>query len=188
MFRELLAGAFVARQGFTPRYTPNIGGQTPDWHFMRGGAGEFIAEVRNFQSPAPIRAAQKRALDGDGVRTWCDWMPNNTDRLWQSMLTKAAKYKKIANATASPYVVIVHGAFTTFLMPDEVEACILGPDGLFAGYPEMSGVYNLYEKGDCRHDPNAGYRFDFYANPNATRPTPWLTNGVLPYRFPARPG
>ena len=50
----------------------------------------------------------------------------------------------------------------------------------------MSGVYHMYEKGDCRSDPAAGYRFGFYANPNATRPTPWLTNGVLPYRFPAR--
>jgi len=35
------------------------------------------------------------------------------------------------------------------------------------------------------NDPAAGFRFDFYPNPNATRPTPWLTNGILPYRLPA---
>jgi hypothetical protein len=88
MFRELLAGAFMARQGFTPRYTPVIMGQTPDWHFKREGVGEFIAEFRNFQSPEKIRDEQKRALEGDGVRTWCSWMPDNTDRLWKSMQSK----------------------------------------------------------------------------------------------------
>jgi hypothetical protein len=185
MFRELLAGAFVARQGFTPRYTPDIMGQTPDWHFMREGVGEFIAEFRNFQSPDKIRAEQERALEGDGVRMWCDWMPENTDRLWKSMLSKAGKYKNLAVQTATPYIVIVHGLFTACLTAGEVEACILPPDGLFADYPDMSGVYHMYEKGNCISDPAAGYRFDFYANPQATRPTPWLTSGVLPYRFPA---
>jgi hypothetical protein len=185
MFRELLAGAFLARQGFTPRYTPVIRGQTPDWHFKREAVGEFIAEFRNFQSPDKIRDEQKRALEGDGVRTWCGWMPDNTDRLWKSMLSKAGKYKNLAIQTASPYVVIVHGLFTACLLPGEVEACILSSDGLFADYPDMSGVYHMYEKGNCISDLAAGYHFDFYANPNARRPTPWLTNGVLPYRFPA---
>jgi hypothetical protein len=186
MFRELLAGVFVARQGFTPRYTPVIKGQTPDWHFKHEAAGEFIAEFRNFQSPDTIRDDQKRALEGDGVRTWCGWMPDNTHRLWESMLSKAGKYKNLAIETASPYVLIVHGLFTACLVPGEVEASILPSDGLFADYPHMSGVYHMYEKGNCISDPAAGYRFDFYANPNATRPTPWLTNGVLPYRFPVR--
>lgn len=186
MFRELLAGVFLARQGFTARYAPVIRGQTPDWHFKREDVGEFIGEFRNFQSPHNISDKQKRALDGDGVRVWSGWMPDNTDRLWKSMLSKAGKYKNLAIQTASPYVVIVHGLFTACLEPDEVEACILPSDGLFAEYPDMSGVYHMYEKGNCIRDPAAGYRFDFYANPNATRPTAWLTNGLLPYRFPAR--
>src|SRR5262245_38405030 len=169
-FRELLAGAFLARQGFTPRYTPLINGQTPDWHFKREGVGEFIAEFRNFQSPNKIRDEQKRALEGEGVRAWCGWVPDNTDRLWQSMLSKASKYKNLAIQTALPYVVIVHGLFTACLVRGEVEACILQADGLFADYPDMSGVYHMHEQGSCISDPTAGYRFDFYANPNATRP------------------
>jgi hypothetical protein len=220
MFRELLAGAFMARQGFTPRYAPDIGGQTPDWHFKREGVGEFIAEFRNFQSPEKIRVAQERALDG-GAHIWSGRLPDNTMRLWHSMQEKAGKYKNLATETDLPYVVIVHGLFLSALTQEEVEACILPADGLFADYPDMSGVYNMYERaridskslpideliklyppnpGDPAEihqimrslsaqilsDPTVGYRFDFYPNPNAKRPTPWLTNGVLPYRFPAR--
>jgi hypothetical protein len=69
-FRELLAGVFVTRQGFTPCYSPVISGQTPDWHFKREGVGEFLAEFRNLQSPDLIGDDQKRKLEGDGVGTW----------------------------------------------------------------------------------------------------------------------
>jgi hypothetical protein len=54
LLRELLAGVFMARQGFTPRYEPDMMGKTPDWHFKREGVGKFIAEFRNFQSPEKI--------------------------------------------------------------------------------------------------------------------------------------
>ena len=117
------------------------------------------------------------------------------------MLTKASKYQNLANQTGLPYVMIVHGLFTACLDSGEVEKCILPSDGLFAEYSDLSGVYHMYERtykgrlqvwwdgtkmnmhadpGDLR-DPEAGYRFDFYANPKATRPTLWLTNGLLPY-------
>ena len=206
MFRELLAGAFMARRGFTVRYAPDINGQTPDWHFKSDGVGEFITEFRNFQSPEKIRVEQARALDENGPRLWSGSMPENTDRLWSAMLSKATKYKRLANETGLPYVLIVHGLFTACLDSGEVEKCILPLDGLFAEYPDLSGVCHMYERtykarlqlyldgtqvkalaeaGDLR-DAEAGYRFDFYPNPKATRPAPWLTNGLLPYRFPAR--
>ena len=121
------------------------------------------------------------------------------------MLSKAGKYKNLAIQIDSPYVLIVHGLFTAYLGSGVVEACILPADGLFPDYPEMSGVYHMYEKSirrivdmplqrqqldallaEASSDANAGYRIDFYANPNATRPTPWLSNGELPYRFPTR--
>lgn len=219
MYRELLAGAFMARQGFTPHYTPDIRGQTPDWQFKREGVGEFIAEFRNFQSSDKIRTEQKRLLDGVS-RVWSGRIPDNTLRLWQSMQVKAGKYKNLAIQSDLPYIVIVHGLFLSALSEDEVRACILPSDGLFAEYPDMSGVYNMYESAriDPRHlsidqlskilapnttdpdeieqimkplaaqalsDPDAGYRFDFYPNPDATRPTQWLKDGILPYRFPA---
>src|SRR5215467_7423288 len=57
-FRELLAGVFIARQGFSPRYEPKIAGLTPDWHFRREGGGEFIADVVNFHIDKKIEAEQ----------------------------------------------------------------------------------------------------------------------------------
>jgi hypothetical protein len=206
LFREVMAGAFLGRQGFTVQYEPRINGQTPDWHFKSDGVGEFISEFRNLQSPEKIRVEQTRALDESGLRLWSGSMPENTDRLWWALLSKATKYKKLANETGLPYVVIVHGLFTACLDSGEVEKCILPSDGLFAEYPELSGVYHMYERtykgrlqlhwdgtqmnvhadpGDLR-DPEAGYRFEYYANPKATRSAQWLKNGLLPYRFPAR--
>jgi hypothetical protein len=206
LFRAVLAGAFLARQGFSVQYEPKSNGQTPDWHFKSDGVGEFISEFRNFQSPEKFSVEQARALDENGPRLWSGGMPGNTDRLWSAMLSKATKYKKLANETGLPYVLIVHGLFTACLDSGEVEKCILPSDGLFAEYPDLSGVYHMYERtykgrlqlhwdgkqlqalaeaGDLR-DPEAGYRFEYYANPKATRPAPWLINGLLPYRFPAR--
>src|SRR5439155_19552720 len=50
-FRELLAGAFIAGQGFQPEYEPNIDGQTPDWRFLdRSGGRSFIMDVVNFHT------------------------------------------------------------------------------------------------------------------------------------------
>ena len=136
-FRELLAGAFLARQGFTAQYEPPMLGQTPDWHFRREGTGEFIAEFRNLQSPEKLRAEQERRVDGD-VGMWAGMIPDSAGRLWQAMQAKAGKYKRLATQTGLPYVVIVHGLFTACLGREEVEACILPPDGLFAEFPEMS--------------------------------------------------
>ena len=180
-------------------------GETLDWHFKNDGVGQFISEFRNFQSPEQIRVEQARALDETGPRLPSP-LPENTDRLWSAMLTKASKYKKLANETGLPYVMIVHGLFTSCLDPGEVEQRIPPSDGLFAEYPDLSGVYHMYERaykgrlqvwwdgtklnmqadaGDLR-DPEAGYRFDFYPNPKATRPATRLTSRLLPYRFPAR--
>jgi hypothetical protein len=206
MYRELIAGAFMARQGFAVRYAPNINGQTPDWYFKSDGVGEFLPEVMNFQSPEKIREEQVRALDENGPRLWSGSTPENTVRLWSAMLSKTTKYKKLTNETGLPFVLIVHGLFTACLDSVEVGKCILPSDGLFAEYPDLSGVYHMYEStykgrlqlswdgkqlnvladtGDLR-DPETGYRFEYYANPKAARPAPRLPNGLLPYRFPAR--
>jgi hypothetical protein len=185
-FRELLAGVFMARQRFTPRYEPQINNQTPDWHFQRDGVGEYFADVMNFHIDNKIEAEQKRALEGEGVCVWCDRMPDNSNRLYPSIQTKASKYKNLTLQNGVPFVVIVYGLFTACLLPHEVEACLWQSDGLFNGYPTLSGVYHMGEHGDCRVDAGAGYRFDYYANPKASYPAPWLPNGALPYLFPAR--
>jgi hypothetical protein len=82
-FRELLAGVFVAKQGFSPRYQPAIEGLTPDWLFQREGEGEFIADVVNFHIDKKVEAEQDKALAGPGLQLWCDWMPDNSHRLYK---------------------------------------------------------------------------------------------------------
>jgi hypothetical protein len=183
-FRELLVGVFGARLDYTPHYEPKIDGQTPDWQFQRDGQGEFIADVMSFHIDRDIELEQERALQGDGLRSWCGWVPDYSKRLYPAIQAKAVKYKNLVTRRGAPFVVFVHGLFSACLLPDEIEACLLSPDGLFPEYPTLSGVWNMYEKGDCRFDASAGYRFDFYENPNATHPASKLPNGSLPYRFP----
>src|SRR5689334_18896493 len=80
LFREVLSGAFLARQGFAPRYEPEMMGQTPDWHFKSDELGEFIAEFRNFESPGSVRTEQQHAIGDDGQGTWSGSIPDHTVR------------------------------------------------------------------------------------------------------------
>jgi hypothetical protein len=184
-FRELLAGTFMAQQGFTPRYEPEIDGLTPDWQFQREEGCSFVADVLNFHIDRKIEADQNRALEGEGVRVWCDWMPNNSDRLYQNIKGKAGKYKALAVRRGIPFVVIVYAWFSACLMPHEFEARLTPGDGLFNEYPSLSGVYHMDQQGNCLADERAGYLFHYYANPQAEYEVK-LASGVLPYDFPAR--
>jgi hypothetical protein len=182
--RELLAGAFMAQQGHALLYEPNIDGLTPDWQFQREGECEFIADVVNFHIDCAIEDRQTRVLDDRGV--WCGWMPDVTLRLYETIQKKASKYKNLAEKRRLPYIVIVFPWLSAGVFPAEVERCILPSDGLFNDYPTLSGVYHMYEKGNCKIDSNAGYRFDYYANAKASYLGNCLANGSLTYRFPAR--
>ncbi len=183
-FRELLVGVFMARQEYTPRYEPNIGGLKPDWHFQSDGQDEFIADVVNFHVERKVEARIDRALNEGQM--WSGVIPDQLQRLHSSLWDKASKYKNLATQKGVPYVVFIFGWMSAVVQSHQVEACLLLADGLFHNYPTLSGVYHMYEKGDYRlRDSTAGYRFDYCANPKATYPAPWLTNGALPYRFPA---
>jgi hypothetical protein len=185
-FRELLAGVFIARQGFTPRYEPEVDGLTPDWHFQQEGQGEFITDVVNLHIDKKIEAEQERALTGPGVQMWCDWMPDNSERLYNSIKDKAAKHKAMAFKGKIPFVVIVFSWFSAALMPHEVEACLLPEDMLFNEYPTLTAVYHMEQRGNCLVDASAGYTFTYYENTKPAFPVPKLTSGVLPYLFTAR--
>jgi hypothetical protein len=183
-FRELLVGVFMAQQEYKPRYEPNIDGLTPDWHFQRGGQDEFIADVVNFHVERKIEAQIDRALD-EG-QTWSGTIPDQVQRLHSSLWKKAGKYKNLAAEKGVPYVVFSFGWMNAIVQSHQLEECLLHAGGLFHDYPTLSGVYHMYEKGHCLFDRNAGYRFDYYPNLKATYLARWLTNGALPYRFPAR--
>jgi hypothetical protein len=186
-FRELLAGVFVARQGFTPRYEPDIDGLTPDWRFRSDGAGEFMADVVNFHIDKKVESEQDKTLAGSRVQMWCDWMPDNSHRLYQTIKGKAGKHKAMALKGRIPFVVIVYGWFSAALLPDQVESCLLPENMLFDEYPTLTGVYHMDQRGNCLVDASAGYTFAYYENAKAAFAVPQIQSGVLPYLFPARP-
>jgi hypothetical protein len=204
-FRELLAGAFMARQGYTPFYEPSIDGLTPDWLFRRAGQEEFIADVVNFHVARTIESKLERAFD-EG-QTWCGEIPDQSQRLHSSLWEKAGKYKNLAAQKSMPYVVFIFGWLNAIIEPDQVETCLVGAEGLFNDYTTLSGVYHMRERTyktkaevicigtqmilvpkerpPSLLDAEAGYCFDYYANPKASYPVRWLSNGALAYRFPA---
>jgi hypothetical protein len=170
-FRELLAGVFVARQGFEPHYEPELDGLTPDWRFDAAGNPVFIADVVNFHIDRPIEVKLDRAMRES--RAWCDWMPDNARRLCPSIQGKAAKYKDLVSRRALPFVVFIYSYFSACVQPREVETCLNGDDGLFDTYPTLAGVCHFEGAMDS-------YNFVYLANPRARHPGLVLEGGFLP--------
>lgn len=207
-FRELLVGVFMAQQRYTPSYEPKIDGLTPDWHFQDDGRGDFIADVVNFHVEQKIEAQIDCTLAQGNV--WSGKIPNQSQRLYSSLWNKAGKYKNLAAEKNVPYVVFIFGWMNAVVESSQIEQCLLHAEGLFRDYPTLSGVYFMYEPSSkfstevvCAgekvllpkeieqrilcllEDKDRGYRFDYYPNSSASYPAPRLTNGNLPYRFPA---
>jgi hypothetical protein len=182
-FRELLVGVFMVQQGHLARYEPIIDGLTPDWRFQRDGCGMFIADVVNLHVERDIEAQINQALDQG--HAWFGAIPDQSQRLHSSLWDKAIKYKNLAAKKSVPYVVFIFGWTTAVVQSQQIEQCLLHAEGLFRVYPTLSGVYHMYERGNCLQDRTAGYRFDYYPNPTATYPAGCLANGALPYGFPS---
>lgn len=202
-FRELLVGVFLAQQGYTPCYEPRLDGLTPDWQFQHDGRNECIADVVNFHIEQKIEAQIDSAFDEH--RSWAGEIPDQTQRLHFSLWQKAGKYKNLVSQKNVPYVVFVFGWMQAVVQPEQIDQCLLSSDGLFNEYPSLSGVYHMRErpykisaelvrtgnkfvivpteKTPFFVDNDAGYCFDFYANPKASHSASWLTSGFLPYRF-----
>ena len=175
-FRELLAGVFVARQGYEPQYEPEIDGLTPDWHFTPGdGRPSFIADVLNFHIDRKIEIVQDRVLQNGDI--WCDWVPDNSRRLYQAIQAKAGKYKGLASQKGLPFVVFVYGWFTACVEADEIKDCLYPAGGLFDLYPALTGVYHFEGVNGC-------YTFAYYGNANPHFPNFRLDSGTLPVPIP----
>jgi hypothetical protein len=181
---ELIAGVFGARMGFLPRYEPKMEGQTPDWLFLDLEAKpRFFGDVLNFHMNEGI----EKRMD-DGLQTqgwWGDELPGSEDRLHPSVKEKAGKYKALADSFDLPFVVFVYGWFEAFLHPKEIEFCLRSQEyGIFKDYPQLSGVYHLDDAASVgRERVSPGYRFRFYANPDASRPLR-LAEGLVPLPIP----
>jgi hypothetical protein len=168
-FRELVLGAFLAKEGLSVFYDPVIGGLTPDWAIgQRSTSG--VIELVNFHLDRNTDEEIRRAMDT--ARVWTGWMGSNVERLYPRIWDKAGAYKQLVEDHALPYVVAVFGTFTANVQLEEVKECVSGPEhGLFAMYPSMSGVLFFEESGGC-------YFFTYIPNPLGTRPCE-LPSGTL---------
>lgn len=160
-FRELVIGAFLCREGVPVRYDQVIDGQTPDWSVVDGGV-EGIIELVNFHTDQATETAIRDAMRSAGI--WCDWMESNVNRLYDRIWQKASAYKELRQRRAIPYVVGVFGTFDAVVELREAQECLTHAEhGLFAMYPDLSGVAFFEENGGC-------YHFQYIPNPSAERP------------------
>jgi hypothetical protein len=180
--RELFAGAFMVRQGYDAEYEPSIGGQTPDWRFSgRGVRPDFFSDVVNFHLPPPDEAVVTRSLDTQAE--YVGWLPNNEQRLHQSIQGKAVKYVQAAKDTGLPLVVFVYGDSKSCLTQREIRACLYTWEamepGLFDSYPTLSGVCHM------GFNLRGNVTFTYYPpQDRANHPMFEIENGVLPMPLP----
>jgi len=181
-FRELLVGVFMTQQGHNPSYEPVVDGLTPDWRLGQDGAA--LVDVVNFHVERAVEEQIDRTLE-KGL-FWEGIIPDQSLRFRCSLRGKAGKYDNLVAQKQVPYVVFVyewrHAVIERALVPE----WLLRADGIFEEFPALSGVFHMYERGDCRIDLSAGYRFDYYANPKAVHPAVGLACGSLPYTFPGQ--
>jgi hypothetical protein len=158
---ELVLGAYVARQGFSPQYEPNLGGQTPEWLMTQKQTGQLVLlELVNFHLPEKEDKEVRAAMKSGAPCAY--WLGPNTDRVYSRLQEKMAKYKSIVEERGLHYVVTVFGRFSSALTIKEVRECVDGGDALFPQYPQVTGLVFMYTI-------NCEYRFEYLPNSHATK-------------------
>ena len=171
-FRELVLGTFLARQSLHPRYSEKLLRKTPDW-CLHSDANQVvgIVELLNFHQASIVEMSM---LDAFGKsETWVDWVPPNSERLYQKLLQKAQAYDPEIDSMGVPYLVAIFGTFTAAVETDELNDALFNDHdgGVFHQAPRLSGVL-FFEESAGR------YLFRYIANPTATRPIN-VTSGVV---------
>jgi hypothetical protein len=180
---ELIAGVFCARMGFTPRYEPKMGGQTPDWLLLdHDGNTQFFTDVCNFHNNEVIERKIEEAMTAG--QPWGGDLPDSCERLYPVLKQKAGKYKDLAKQVKLPFVVFIYGWFESFLHPKEFDHCLRNVEwGIFKDYPHLTGVYHFDDASQVNGERDPGYLFRFYANPYASRSLK-LNDGLVPVPIP----
>lgn len=153
--RELAIGAFLGSQGFTVHSEPDIAGKTPDWMIDP----DILLENITFNPSQELQDDIRRQVEQKGIASY--WAPDNTGRLYDRIAKKAGVYKALVEDR--PYVVAVFGDFRIEIDNDDMNACLMGDEGVFASYPTLSGVVLVIERSGI-------YSFRYFANPNAANP------------------
>lgn len=173
--RELIMGAYLASNEFTPRYSHTIKGQTPDWTLVDSTLQPMgILDVMTFHidKETENEIEQQRQARRLAVY-WRDANKNNVDRLRQRIADKAAHYRDLAEDLTIPYIVAVFADYRASLDKDDIAACLFdGRHGLFKIHQQLSGVL-------CFSEQAGQYAFKYTPNPEAS----WslsLPNAVFP--------
>ncbi len=157
-FRELILGAYLSSNGFKVRYDSEIDEETPDWCIcdevlvLKG-----IVELTNFHIDRATEKDIEQQARARGM--WAGRLGTNDDRLYNSIWSKAQKYKTLVEKRQVPYVIAVFGEFTAVVDMDELQRCLLRQEvGLFWQYPVITGVLFFEENG-------GQYLFSYIPNP-----------------------
>lgn len=172
-FRELVLGAYLCSRGFRARYEHPINRRTPDWSILNDDSSlNVIVELTNFHIDRATETEIEEQLRAKGLAcVWRDANRDNVDRLYRSIWHKAQVYRDLVHELKVPYIVAVFGEFRAAVDEEEVRICLFDKEfGLFAMYPEVSGVLYFEEKFGC-------YLFKYAHNPIAQFD---LFSGVFP--------
>jgi hypothetical protein len=168
--RELILGAFLAKNGFTVEYEREIDRHTPDWSIVDNNSEIVgIVELRNFHGDRKTEMEIKQGLATGGL--WVGRLPPSSSRLHDRLWKKFAKYKDLTNRLRVPFVVALQVELSTTVNPEDLEDCLYSDEhGLFNQYPEVSGLIAFSD--------GSGYFMNYVRNSKALRPI------QLPQGFP----
>jgi len=172
-FRELVLGAYLCSWGFRARYEYAINSCTPDWSILNDDSRpSAIVELTNFHIDKATETEIEKQLRAKGLAcVWRDANRDNVDRLYRSIWHKAQVYRDLVQKLGVSYIVAVFGEFRAAIDEEEVHICLFDKEfGLFAMYPEVSGVLYFEER-------LGRYLFRYVHNPSARFD---LLSGIFP--------
>lgn len=163
-FRELILGAFLAKNGLRVQSDFKIDSKTPDWSVLDNSLRPLcIVELASLHPDANTSEDIARQIRERGI--WCNFVTPNTERLYHAIWDKAAKYKSLANKGGLSYVIAIFGEGFAGIKEEELHECLFGADtGLFEEYPQVSGL--LFSEEESR----TSYGFTYKPNPRPSRP------------------
>ena len=147
-FRELLVGAYLADSGRRVAYEASHAGARPDWTLCdETGDVSAIVEITNFHTPRTVESEIVATLERGAI--YCDWSPDPTERLYQSIQKKIDRYHSLVMSLSCPYIVAVYTDFRAAIEPEEVYDVLHTAygGGIFSYSESISGVLWFEEDG-----------------------------------------
>ena len=165
IFRELVLGAYLIKNGFNARYEYKNENKTPDWTILTEKKDILsIVELGNFHIDKRTETEIEKKLKNKGEVAcfWRDQNKDNLNRLEQFIVHKATIYKTLINNKQLPYVFSIFCDFRAAIdfEIDLVPCLVNANNGIFKFYPELSGVL-FFE------NSNGSYNFLYKKNMHA---------------------